>query len=124
MRILKIADIWLCKHWPRYKLRRICKAIGIKPHKWQKDFVFDEVVHLVPDYGRGTGKTMAVMLRLLLQNPGAKFCAETVLCADPDFDRSRLMWYGNEYRRLKNMCLDAGIPVIQMELYRMIEKYR
>lgn len=124
MKIFKLIDATLCNRYPKYKLCRICKAIGIKPYKWQKDFVFDEFPHLIFDYGRGTGKTTAVMLRLLMQHPRAKFCAETVLIADPDFNKDRMRWYGDEYRKLKNKCLAAGIPVIQMELFRMIQRYR
>ena len=124
MKLSKKIDKWMLRHFPRYKLRRICKAIGIKPYKWQKEFALDEFVHLIIDYGRGTGKTTAVMLRLLMQHPSAKFCAETVLTADPDYRKDRMRWYGDEYRELKNKCLAAGIPVIQMELYRMVQRYR
>lgn len=124
MRFFRSLDARMCNHFPRYKLHRICKAIGIKPHKWQKDFALDEFPRLIFDYGRGTGKTTAVMLRLLMQHPRSKFCAETVLIADPDYRKDRMRWYGDEYRKLKNKCLAAGIPVIQMELYRMVQRYR
>ena len=124
MKVYKKIDKWMLRHFPRYKLHRICKAIGIKPYKWQKDFVFDEFVHLIPDDGRGTGKTTAVMLRLLMQNPRTKFSAETVLIADPDYNKDRMRVYGDQYRELKWKCLAAGIPVIQMELYRMVQRYR
>ena len=124
MCIFKMIDTYLCKHHPRYKLRRICKAIGIKPYPWQREFALGRTnsVQNGMTTRKAKGKTTAVMLRLLMKNPeGAfDFDAFRTLCHDPDWRTDRIRWYSNEYRRLKNLCLDAGIPVIQMELYRMI----
>ena len=109
MLIFKNIDRWLLRRWPRYRLWRICKATGIKPYKWQKEFALAPVVHLLPNDGRGTGKTTAVMLRLLMQPPRTKFLLETTLWADPDYLPHRLKWYREEYRHLRALCDAKGI---------------
>ena len=107
--MLRKIDRWMLRRFPKYRLRRICKAIGIKPYKWQKEFALAPVVHLLPNDGRGTGKTTAVMLRLLMQPPRTKFLLETTLCADPDYLPHRLRWYRYEYKRLRSICASKGI---------------
>ena len=102
-------DHYLLKRSPRYRLWRICRAIGIKPHKWQKEFALAPVVHLIPDRGRCTGKTMAVMLRLLVHPTSSAFILATTLCADPDYYPHRHRWYLWEYKRLRDMCDAKGI---------------
>lgn len=109
MRIFKTIDRWLLRRWPRYRLWRICKAICIKPYKWQKEFALAPVVHLVPDRGRCTGKTTSVMLRLLVHPPSSALILATTLCADPDYFPHRHRWYSWEYKRLRAMCAAKGI---------------
>lgn len=128
MRIFKTIDRWLLHRCPRYRLWRICKAIGIKPYKWQKRYVLNND-ECLPG-GRRDGKTLACMLRILMipkNNADAWAEAGRLIQLDPDYypnwDQKRLWWYSKEYRRLKRLCLDAGIPVLQVEPYRMIEEY-
>ena len=109
MRNFKAIDKWMLQRIPRYRLWRICKAIGIKPYLWQREYALAPVVHLVPDCGRGTGKTTAVMLRLLMHPPRSKYVLEVTLCADPDYMPSRLRWYREEYNRLRAICVAKGI---------------
>ena len=102
----------LCHWFPRYKLWRICQAIGIKPYTWQKEFALHERVQFPS--GRCTGKTMAVMLRLLMLKPYDTTSVYSVLCCDPDWrgsDMKRRRWYEGEYRRRAAECFQAGIPV-------------
>lgn len=106
----------LCLISKRYKFHRICKVIGIKPFKWQKEFALGKILTL-PKGGRGCGKTMAVMLKLLLQNTCDPENFGWILNKDPDFLPNyarRTMWYKDEYRRLSNICNEAGIPVVMI----------
>ncbi len=128
MRIFKMIDQWMIRRWPRYRLWRICKAIGIKPYKWQRWFVLGEFNYLPPQLRdeRYSGKTTAIILRILMiqkNNVDAWAEAGRLIQLDPDWQEDRLRWYSGEYRRLRNLCLNAGIPVLRVEIYRMIEEY-
>lgn len=107
--MLKKIDRWMIQHFPKYKLFRICRAIGIKPYKWQKEYALAPVIHCIPDLGRGTGKTTALMLRLLMKPPSTAYEAETTLYSDPDFVPGRTAWYKKEYRHLCRICESKGI---------------
>lgn len=99
----------------RYRLHRICKAIGIKPYGWQRRFALGKTNVLDAPSGRATGKTMAVMLRLLLAEPEhyqPRVPASMFFESDPDWrpsDRLRCNWYYGEYLRLWRICYDAEI---------------
>lgn len=106
----------LCLISKRYKFHRICKAIGIKPYKWQKEYALGKILTL-PMGGRGCGKTLAVMLKLLMQNNCDSEHLGWILNEDPDFlpnYSSRAKWYKNEYRKLSKICNEAGIPVVMI----------
>ena len=102
----------LCHWFPRYKLRLICRAINIQPKDWQRQFaLYGKAVFPA---GRRTGKTMAVMLRLLMLAPNDVTQRWRILLHDEDFqlnDARRYRWYEGEYRRLAAKCFVAGIPV-------------
>lgn len=128
MRLFRMIDKWMLLHWPRYRLRRICKAIGIKPYWWQREFALGTFDYIPPEIGeyRGVGNTTAVMLRILMipeNNVAAWAEAGRILQCDPDWQQDCIRWYSGEYRRLKNRCLAAGIPVLQVEIYRMIRSF-
>lgn len=117
MRLIKRIDKWLCLHSKRYKLWRVSKALGIKPYEWQRAFVLGKTDSLGVT-GRCVGKTMAIMLRLLLLPPDADDAfMRYILGIDPDYITSiarRTMWYKNEYRKLSTICDKAGIPVVML----------
>lgn len=106
---------FLCKVSPQYRLRMICRAIGIKPYDWQRKFALCKAGHLDSPPGRATGKTMAVMLRLLLAESEPHECcplASRYFSLDPDWipsDRRRCKWYYGEYLRLWHICFDAKV---------------
>lgn len=111
-------DIWLQWHFKRYKLWRISKALGIKPYPWQKDFALGKT----DSFGnagiyRQSGKTTAVMLRILVRND---FFVEPYMFADdPDWlecDRHRACWFNREYWKLAQRCIERGIfiPMIRL----------
>lgn len=111
--IEKRIDRWLCKHSRKYKLHRICKALGITPYPWQRDFALGKTDILDYPPGRATGKTMAVMLRILMTDP-RKPAPWWIFNADPDYipiKPYRMRWYVNEYRSLSMKCLKDGIFV-------------
>lgn len=106
-------DQYLLTHSKRYKLFRICKAIGIKPYRWVRDFALGKI-HWMDMTRRRTGKTMATMLRILMLPPGVTAGIDTALNADPDWqpnNSARRKWYWEEYRKLSLICHAAGIPV-------------
>lgn len=111
--VMKRIDRWLCRRCRRYKLQRICKVLGIKPYQWQRDFALKKTDVLSASQGRATGKTTAVMLRMLLSDTHAP-APRWVFNADPDYiakNAYRIRWYETEYRRLCKRCLNEGIFV-------------
>ena len=54
----------------RYRLWKICWAIGIKPYPWQRAFALGKTGSDEFPQGRCTGKTMAVMLRIQSESGG------------------------------------------------------
>ena len=110
---------WLLYPLRRYRLWRICKAIGIKPYAWQCAYALGLVDGLEYPAGRRTGKTMAVMLRLLMGIDPCEHGMQQVLNNDPDWngrDPHRRRWYTYEYRRLYWYCVQAGVSVPQFYL--------
>lgn len=105
----------LCKVSPQYRLRLICRAIGIKPYGWQREFALGKTNVLNAPPGRATGKTTAIMLRLLMAEPGAfdvRPSASRYFALDPDWlpnEPQRCRWYYREYRYLWRRCFDAEI---------------
>lgn len=104
----------------RLRFRRICKRLGIKPYPWQKAFALGKLDSLDAPPGRQTGKTMAVMLKLLLFSydfPPAAIIPTAVaelvfldiLRCDPDFvqcSHERVRFYAREYEQF---CEKASI---------------
>ncbi len=108
----------------RIRFRKVCKAIGIKPYPWQRKFALSErELPPLPSAGRATGKTMAVMLRILSYQPYGCRDAALLFSMDPDFRREpcRMAWYLAEYKRLSTLCVAAGMDVLI--LVRRPEKY-
>lgn len=97
----------------RRRLRRICDALDIRPYRWQRDFALGLIGCDAFPKGRSTGKTTAVMLRLLMLPPNASEVAvRAILARDPDWmpnDVLRCRWYAYEYKRLRAMCFEEGI---------------
>ena len=120
MKSLKVRYIiFMHKHFKRYRLRKICKALDIKPYNWQRDFALGKTDTLNAPEGRATGKTMAVMLRLLMAYPGKPVNALHTLRADPDFGTATMRmvyWYDREYSRHAHACDRAWIPVYHLDI--------
>ena len=115
---MKKIKSFLCRRFPRYKLRCILRALKLKPVKWQKDYALGRL-NTLPT-GRATGKTVAVMLRALMQNPSG-VTLRRIIGADPDYDPSvysRMKWYLSEYTRFQRICSKAGVPVPKVEYKR------
>lgn len=109
-------------HFKRYRLRKICQALDIVPYPWQRDFAMGKADTIpAPMAYRCSGKTMAVMLRLLMIRPGEVHDVLGALRNDPDFTNKelrRLSIYSDEYMRLAHKCISAGIPVNYFQLER------
>lgn len=111
----------------RFRLWRICCALDLRPYPWQRDFALGKIGCDAFPKGRATGKTMAVMLRILMLPPNASQVAvHTVLARDPDWMPSeprRCRWYAYEYMRLRVMCAEQGIETVKaLEQYRAWER--
>lgn len=118
-KMMKRLNTLLCKISPRYKFYRICRTIGIEPYGWQREFALDGYLdgcyNTEFPSGRQTGKTTAVMLRLLMAYPDDSCEVRRILSCDPDwrpYDRFRVRWYDSQYYRLSHACFHQGIPVV------------
>jgi hypothetical protein len=104
---------YLCLHFPRYKLYCIRRALNLRPIKWQTEYALGHGAGMPPHEERQNGKTTAVMLRMLMQDP--KYGPVWgMLVYDPDYiptEHHRFHWYRHEYMKLTRICTDAGIPV-------------
>lgn len=115
--------MWLHWHFKRYRLRKICEALDIVPYPWQRDFALDKIDTIPGNMAyRASGKTMAVMLRLLMIRPGESHYVLGTLRKDPDFTNESLRClaiYADEYRYMASRCIAAGIPVNNLALHRL-----
>lgn len=113
------------RHFKRYRLRKICQALDIVPYSWQAAFALGKIDNLpCVSCGRACGKTMAVMLRLLMAMPGEPFDVLGTLRKDPDFTNEKfivLKWYNEEYDRLLKKCQRAGIHANRLQLHRLYQ---
>lgn len=82
----------------RWRLWRVCKKLGIKPYKWQKDYALGKSTSTIG--GRRSGKTTAVMLWALIRK---KRTPKEILASaykDPDCTtRLSLDWWTREYKK-------------------------
>lgn len=102
----------------RRRLKRICKVLEITPYKWQKEYVLADKGMML--YGRCIGKTMAVVLRILVRGPSKGLYPARDLLNDPDIgvDRHRLDITYMEYRECFEKCNAAGL----MRKHRLIPR--
>lgn len=104
--------------WARWRLRRICKALGIEPWPEVKAYVLDKKDHVFSS-GRRSGKTMAVILDTLVYKrvqPAMAACdGACQFCRDPDFGRSRYAdrWYIQQLKEAARTCEASGIEVVR-----------
>ena len=94
----------------RFRLWQISRRLGFKLYPWQRDFALGRTNFLDYPPGRGTGKTTAVMLRLLLMDRADDEEAACILACDPDWKIGMIKrpdWYETEYNRLRG-CLGPG----------------
>lgn len=97
----------------RRRLRRICNALDIIPFPWQAEFSIAENPGQLPHMGRRTGKTMAVILRALVQPPPINKSAPNFIALDPDADISLAAQHCiyDSYRNAHAICVKArAIP--------------
>lgn len=64
----------------RWRLWRVCKRLGIRPYKWQKDYALGKDMR-ISLWTRRSGKTMAVVLYGLIRKAKGK---EAYYVHDPD----------------------------------------
>lgn len=83
----------------RWRLWRVCKRLGIRPYKWQKDYALGKDMR-ISLWTRRSGKTMAVVLYGLIRKAKGKE-AYYVSGFDPDNKTILMtdMWV-REYWRL------------------------
>lgn len=102
--------------WARWRLRRICKALDIKPYPVVEAYVLRKNKEVFAG-GRRNGKTMAVILDELVYKripPSLNDCGlHCRFCRDKDYngDRMRTGFYIEELKRAVRRCEEAGIDV-------------
>lgn len=102
--------------WARWRLRRICKALDIKPYPEATAYVLDGD-GIVFRGGRCNGKTMTLILDELVYKrvpPTIFSCdARCRFCLDPDYDKINRAnhWYMHELAMAVKKCEAAGIDV-------------
>lgn len=104
---------FLCRRFPRYKLHCIIKTLGLETRHWQIEYALGQSEYM--PRGRRTGKTFAVMLRILMLNQKYIQDLTRYTTMDPDYNaipqhsrkRAYTFWYVECYER----CIKAGIPV-------------
>ena len=102
--------------WAKWRLHKICKALGIKPFPEAVAYVLygDGIIFRG---GRCNGKTMTLILDELVYKrvPEAVMTCDfnCRFCRDPDRMRMQLSerWYLNELKRAVILCERAGIDV-------------
>lgn len=120
----------LTRLFPRYRLRRICRALELRPFGWQRDFALAPVTEPILAWltGRGTGKTTAVLLRLLMQPEQTTLReALAILLLDPDFtpdNGMRVLWMKRAYSEWWQTCQEAGIRVPGVDFIRLAREAR
>lgn len=121
--------VCLCRISRRYKFRQICKAIDIAPYKWQRQYVlrgkrFDKLTR----DSRCTGKTTAVILRLLMIDlPVDPHWCLMRFFDDPDFSPGnpfQLDFYRHEYSNCFQCCLSKGIPIVVINWVSILNEYQ
>ncbi len=106
------------KLWAKYRLRRICKALGVKPYPEMVRYVInkDEAIF---SGGRRNGKTLTLIIDNLVYKrvpPALDDCVlDCQFCKDPDYWKmptwSRGRLYRWELKRAVNDCEAAGIDI-------------
>ena len=101
------------------RLMKICKVLEITPYGWQEEFVLKDIPIRMPG-GRCTGKTMAVVLRILVRGPWKGAFPLRGLALDPDACKNRYVLDATycEYRRCYEVCNRAGLMKRQPPLPR------
>lgn len=106
------------KRYIRYL--RICNALGIKLSPWQKNFVLNNKP--IPYYanGRATGKTLVVLIKLMLDTDYHTTKPEAIrtLMNDRDFvltNKGLVVTYQKMYDDMRDKCLKKGIKVSKID---------
>lgn len=89
----------------RWRLWWVCKKLGIRPYKWQKDYALGKITSTLG--GRRSGKTTAVMLWALIRK--VRKLKDITNCAykDPDTRNHHIrIWWENEYM---HMAREVGL---------------
>lgn len=91
----------------RIRLWQICKKLRIKPYLWQKKFALGKTNVLEFYSVRQSGRTTAVILRLLMMDKPDSDEAACILACDPEWNPrnvERVVWYAQAYGNLYSCC--------------------
>lgn len=113
------------KRYIRYL--RICNALNVRLLPWQKDFVLNN--ESFPEYinvGRGVGKTMTVLIKLMLDTDWhtTKPEAIRILMNDKDFvvtSKVKMEYCQDMYDDMRNKCIKKGIKVSKIDFMHLNE---
>lgn len=103
----------------KYRLRKVCRALQIKPLPWQAQYATAKVPPCLSG-GRRNGKTTAVVLRALVQRPRSDQDLAQILSQDPDANTAgKMRFIYGEFRRKYRECVTArSIPAKQPPIWQ------
>lgn len=101
-------------------IKAIEQALGIELYSWQRLYIFSGIWQ--PPEGRQQGRTLAYILRLLLDQSKPLLLYEQtyvrVYADNPFSDRQHspvpvhyMIWFGNEIKKIYEQLRAAGVPV-------------
>lgn len=96
----------------RIRLWQICKKLKIKPYLWQKKFALGKTNVLEYYPVRQSGRTTAVMIRLLMMDKPNSDEASCILACDPDWNprsMSCVATYEHMYEELYSSCFNKVV---------------
>lgn len=106
----------LCRWFPRYKLRCILRACELEARPWQINYALGLSYRMA--MRRQSGKTTAVILRMLMSDPMRPHALNVFKWLDPDYfllhQHMRDKFYYYEYHKCYVRCIEAGIPVPEL----------
>lgn len=106
----------------RFLLWRLSRRLGIRLYPWQRDFALG-VTNTLEYYScRQSGRTTAVMLRILLMDKPDFDEAACILACDPDWapqNMKRVTWYAQTYGHMLSYCrVRTVIPIYELRFHK------
>lgn len=114
------------KYWrglrKRFLLWRLSRRLGLRLYPWQREFALGVTNTLEYYPCRQSGRTTAVVLRLLLMDKPDFDEAACILACDPDWapqNMERVTWYAKTYGHMLSCCrVRTVIPIYELRFHK------